>query len=295
MAGLAAAPALAAGGKVIIDTHIHLFEPARFPYHPGGTYQPAAAPLEPYLKFAAEAGITHTIIVHPEPYQDDHRYLAHCFANERPKGFFKGTILLDPIAPDTPRRMGELVKQHHGKIVAMRIHAMNPPGKAPARSGPIKDRDLRDPALKAVWKAALDLGIAIQMHFLPHHSPAIADLCRQFPQLPVILDHMGRVGQGKPEDLDKLMALAKFPRVYFKFSGVRYSSKQAPPHADAKPIVQRAVREFGAQRILWGGLGHNMTEHQAAVKLFEAMFDGLSEADRDRIRGLNARQLFRFA
>jgi predicted TIM-barrel fold metal-dependent hydrolase len=291
---MAAAP-LAAAGKTIIDTHIHLFDPAKFPYHTSGTYQPPAAPLEPYLAFAAQAGITHTIIVHPEPYQDDHRYLAHCFANERPKGFFKGTILLDPIAAGTPRRMHELVKQHSGRIVAMRIHAMNPPGKAPSKSGPIKDRDLRDPAMKATWKAAADLGIAIQMHFLPHHSPEIGALCAQFRDLPVILDHMGRVGMGKPEDLDKLMALAKYPRVYFKFSGVRYSSKQAAPHADAKPIVERAVREFGAGRLLWGGLGHNMEEHRAAVKLFDAMFDRLTEADRDKIRGLNARQLFRFA
>lgn len=280
--------ALAAPRPLMIDTHIHLFDPARFPYHSSGTYKPPASPLEPYLDFAQQAGIAHTIIVHPEPYQDDHRYLAYCFDHERPRGLFKGTILLDPLDPATPKRMAELVKQHQGRIVAMRIHAMNAPGEPPVRTGPIKNRDLRDPAMKAVWKKAGDLGIGIQMHFLPHHAPEIGALAAEFPNVPVILDHMGRAGQGKPEDVDAVIALAKHRRVYFKFSGWSYTK-------NAKPVVQRAFREYGADRILWGGLGHDMKQHAAARKIFDEMFDFATEADRDKIRGLNAAKLFRFA
>ena len=66
---------------IVIDTHIHLFEPGRFPYHASAVYKPAALPLDAYSLFVKEAGIGHTIIVHPEPYQDDHRYLEYCFAN----------------------------------------------------------------------------------------------------------------------------------------------------------------------------------------------------------------------
>ena len=49
------------------------------------------------MKFAKEAAIDHAVIVHPEPYQDDHRYLEYCFSREPAKGFFKGTCLFDPI------------------------------------------------------------------------------------------------------------------------------------------------------------------------------------------------------
>src|SRR5678815_2823870 len=132
----------------LIDTHIHLFEPDRFPYHPTATYKPPAAPLAPYLDFVKQAGIDHVIIVHPEPYQDDHRYLAYCFENERPRGLFKGTCLFDPMDPATPKRMEEIVKRHPGRIVALRIHAMNAPGEPPSKTGAIKNRDLRDPAMK---------------------------------------------------------------------------------------------------------------------------------------------------
>ncbi|MEO7651008.1 MAG: hypothetical protein ABIZ80_11115, partial [Bryobacteraceae bacterium] len=81
-AALVAAPILGAPRPdgVLIDTHIHLFaaDQARFPYHPKGPYKPGPQPLESYIGFASEAKIDHVVIVHPEPYQDDHRYLEYC-------------------------------------------------------------------------------------------------------------------------------------------------------------------------------------------------------------------------
>jgi L-fuconolactonase len=278
----------------LIDTHIHLFEPERFPFHPAATYQPAAQPLAPYLDFVKQADIDHVIVVHPEPYQDDHRYLGYCFENERPRGLFKGTCLFDPIDPATPQRMGEIVKRYPRRIVALRIHAMNAPGVAPARTGAIKDRDLRDPAMKATWRAAAKLGLAIQMHFAPHHAPEIGALASEFKDVPVILDHMGRFGQGKPADYDAVMALALSPKTYFKFSGWGYSSKQPAPHPDLNNFVKGAFDNFGADRILWGGLGGNMAAFQAASAVFDAQFGFASPADRARIRGGNAAKLFRF-
>ena len=89
---VAAGGAAALGAKdLLVDTHIHLFEPERFPYHPAATYKPPAQALAPFLDFVKQAGIDHVILVHPEPYQDDHRYLSYCFENEKPRGLFKGT------------------------------------------------------------------------------------------------------------------------------------------------------------------------------------------------------------
>jgi predicted TIM-barrel fold metal-dependent hydrolase len=293
MAALAGAAAPAK--SPVIDTHIHLFEPERFPYHANATYKPPPEPLAPYLGFAQEAGIDHVIIVHPEPYQDDHRYLEYCFANERPRGLFKGTCLFDPIDPATPGRMRDLVRRNSGRIVALRVHASNGPGEPPQRGGAIRNRDLREPAIKGAWRAAADLGLAIQMHFAPHHAAAIGALAGEFRSVPVILDHMGRFGQGKPEDFDAILALARYPRVFFKFSGWTYSSKQKPPHADLAPFLRRAAAAFGAERILWGGLGHKRADQEQAQAVFAAVLGFLNESDRARIRGLNAAKLFGFA
>jgi L-fuconolactonase len=167
-------------------------------------------------------------------------------------------------------------------------------GAPPITSGAIKDRDMHAPAMEAAWRKAHSLGLAIQMHFMPYFAPQIADLARNFPNMPVILDHLGRAGQGSPADFEEVLRLAKLPRVYLKFSGVNYSSKSQYPFADAKPVVRRAFDAFGPDRIVWGGLGASMADFEKQVQLFDMMFDYVPESDRAKIRGLNAMKLYKF-
>jgi predicted TIM-barrel fold metal-dependent hydrolase len=280
----------------LIDTHIHLFaaDRQRFPFHPDSPYKPEPATVEDYSEFVRQAKIDQAIIVHPEPYQDDHRYLEYCLEREPSPGFFKGTCLFDPIAPETPARMEALVKKYPKRIVGLRIHEMREAGKPATRSGSIKERDLNAPEMAVVWDKAHALGLAIQMHFVPAHAPGIHKLAAKFPKVPVILDHLGRPGQGTPEQYKDVLALGRLPNVRMKYSGVGYASKEKPPHADAKPIIRSIYDSFGPDRIIWGGLGMNMKAFEQNVQTFESMFDFASESDRKKIRGLNAAKLFGF-
>jgi predicted TIM-barrel fold metal-dependent hydrolase len=279
----------------IVESHVHLFagDPA-FPYAPNAPYTPQPNPLEKYVAFAKAAAIDHAVIVHPEPYQDDHRYLEYGLDHEPSPGFFKGTCLFDPIAPDTPSRMEALAKRHPARIVAIRIHEMHAPGTPSLTSGPIKDRDMRDPAMRRTWQKAHDLGLAIQMHFLPCYSSQIGELAAALPRVTVILDHLARAGQGTPADFENVLRLARYPHVYMKYSGVEYSSKQPYPYSDAKPLVRRVFEAFGAERIIWGTLGNSLDQFEKQSHLLDEMFDFAAERDRARIRGLNAMKLFRF-
>lgn len=279
----AAAGSSSAAAAPVIDTHVHLWEPAKFPYHPKGTYAPPAEPLEPYVAFVKKAGIDHTVIVHPEPYQDDHSYLWHCLREPR----FKGTLLLDPIDPATPAKMRELVKAHPNRLVALRIHAMNSAAEPPARSGPIKNRDLADPGVAACWKTAADLGLAIQMHFVPDQAAKISALCAQFPGLTVVLDHMGRCGT-KRGGMEAVMALARHPRTIFKYSGWSYFE------TPVAPVVKRAYEAFGPERILWGGLGMNAAEYTKNRALFAEHWAFATAAEQAKIRGGNAARIYGF-
>jgi predicted TIM-barrel fold metal-dependent hydrolase len=280
---------------ILVDTHIHLFDPQKFAYHPNATYRPPAQTLDSYARFVREAKIDHAIIVHPEPYQDDHRYLEYCFLHEPFKGFFKGTCLFDPVAPETPARMEALVKRLPGRIVALRIHENQNPNKPPTTSGAIRDRDMRSPATLAAWRKAHSLGLAIQMHFVPCYAPQIRVLASELQEMPVILDHLGRYGEGTPAEFEEVLKLAELPRVYMKYSAVRYSSKQDYPHRDARPFVRRLFQAFGAERIIWGGLGMDMTEFDKQAALLDEMFDFAGETERANIRGLNATRLFGFS
>lgn len=237
MSMFAAAPSAGA-----IDTHIHLFDPARFPYHANAPYQPPAQILGQYASFARQAGIAHAVIVHPEPYQDDHRYLEYCFAHEPSPGYFKGTCLFDPMAAETPARMEALATRHKGRLVALRIHQMDKPGSPPSSGGAIKNRDLRSPAMRDTWSAAGRLGLAIQMHMLPHYAPLAGELAAKFPNVTVVIDHLGRIGEGIAADREELLKLARLPNTWMK-----YTTASQP----SLPFVRPLFEAFGAGRMIW--------------------------------------------
>jgi predicted TIM-barrel fold metal-dependent hydrolase len=190
--------------------------------------------------------------------------------------------------------MEALVKKHAGRIVALRVHQMQDPKLPPTTSGPIRDRDMKSPAMLATWRKAHSLGLAIQMHFIPYYATQIRALASQLKEMPVLLDHLGRAGQGSAAEYEEVLRLADLPRVYMKFSGVSYSSKQQYPYRDVQPLVRRVFKAFGADRILWGGLGMEGKQFQQQAALFEETFAFASDADRAKIRGLNAMRLFRF-
>jgi predicted TIM-barrel fold metal-dependent hydrolase len=295
LASTSSGPAVPPG--VLIESHIHLFAgDPRFPYN-SASYPPKPEPVEEYVKFAREAHIDHAVIVHPEPYQDDHRYLEYSFAHEPSPGFFKGTCLFDPIDPATPTRMQALVRRNPGRLVALRIHETHAAGTPSTTSGLIRDRDLKDPQMAVTWRAAHELGLAIQIHCIPHYATAVGELASRFQDTPVILDHLARPGEGTPEEYDQVLKLAQIPRVYMKYTktGVASASKQPFPHQDAKPLVKRVYQAFGADKIIWGELGVNMTEFQQAAQLLDLMLDSASPSDRAKIQGMNAKKLFGFS
>ena len=298
MAGGLGAAVLAKAARpkgLLVDTHIHLFDAGKFPYHRNAVYRPPAQTLESYAAFVRESRIDHAIIVHPEPYQDDHSYLEYCFAHEPSPWFFKGTCLFDPADPKTPARMEALVKKNPGRIVALRVHEMEEDRKKPPEaSGAIRNRDMKSPGMLAVWRKAHSLGLAVQMHCLPRFAPQIRDLALKTPGIAVVLDHIGRYGQGTPAEYEQVLKLAELPRTFMKFSSVGSSSKQPYPHRDMKPVARRIFDAFGPDRIIWGVLGMNRKDFDLQAALFDEFFAFASEADRAKIRGLNAMKLYGF-
>lgn len=286
---MAAVPALAAGRPrgPIVDSHVHLFSAdlKRFPLAPDAPYKPTPLPVEEYVRFATSVGIDHAVIVHPEPYQDDYRYLEYCFAHEPSPGFFKGVCLFDPAAHETPDRLATLVGMNPKRIVALRIHEVHKPGTPSLTEGPIKDRDMHSPAMKATWRRVQQLGMGIQMHFLPYFAPQIGELAAQFPDVPVILDHLARASEGTPEDFAGVLKLAKLPKVVMKYSNA---------NKDMKTIVRRCYDAFGPDRMIWGYFGHDRAAFDKEVELFDMMFDFAGEEDKEKIRGKNALKLFKW-
>jgi len=280
---LLAGPAPATPATDTIESHVHLFDPARFPYAPDPPYKPAAYTLEDHLKLVETAGLAHSIVVHPEPYQDDHRYLEYCFAHEPSPGYFRGTCMFDPLRDDTPGRIRALADRWPKRILALRIHEMS---MTPEASGPIRNRDMKDPRMKACWQALSSVGLAVQMHFIPGQAPGIRSLAAEFSETTVILDHMGRPGQGTEAEYAEVLKLAALPRVILKYSGWDYYK------GDMSRLTRRLYDTFGPERMIWGMLGNTAAEYEKQASRFEELLAFASERDRANIRGGNAQRLF---
>jgi predicted TIM-barrel fold metal-dependent hydrolase len=282
---LAAAGIARAAAQPVIETHVHLFasDQNRFPFAPDAPYRPSAFPMEEYARLASSIGLAHSIIVQPEPYQDDHRYLEYCFAHEPQPGYFKGTCLFDPFRADTPRRVRALMKQWPNRLLALRIHEMKITTES---SGPIRNRDMHDPRMRECWKAVTDMGLAVQMHFVPAQARNIHKLASDMRRTRVILDHMGRPGQGTAEEYEDVLRLADLPEVILKFSGWEYYK------GDLGKLTRRIYGSFGPERMIWGTLGNTLDEYRRNSAQFEALLAFAPADARQKIQGGNAQRLF---
>lgn len=284
--GLASVQHIAAQDRVpVIDTHTHCFAGAgdkAFPYHPRGPYKPGAASSpELLLERMNQAGVDYALVVHPEPYQDDHRYLEHCLAVG--KGRLKGTCLFFADKDDAVPRMQELVRRHPGQIVALRIHAY-----AQNRLPPFGK-----PELKRLWQAAGELGLAVQLNCEPRFAAGFEPLIEAFPKTTVIIDHLGLPYANTLEQHATIMKWARFPNTVMKISGLPDRKKH--PDQDVTPLIREMIHAFTPRRLIYGG-GFNDSVSGAAYRAhreeIRAHFAHLHSDDQALIFGGNAYRLF---
>lgn len=269
----------------IVDGHLHCFagkDDKRFPYHAQAPYRPEpSATPEHLLKCMDGAGVDFAIVVHPESYQDDHRYLEHCL--EVGKGLVKGTCLFFAGSEKLGERMKDLAKKT--PLVASRIHAyvaerLPPFGK---------------PELKELWKTIGDLGLAVQLHLEPRWAEGFEPLIKEFGDVKVIIDHLGRPMQGTPKEHDVIVKWSRFKNTIMKISSV--PEKQSYPHRDIGPIIKQLTEAYGADRMIYGG-GFSETATGESYKKERERIAGylghLSAEDRAKVLGGTAARMFGF-
>lgn len=292
--GLGAASFLSGQGfageskPVFVDSHLHCFAGAgdpRFPYHPRGPYQPAAAATPEHLLTCMDgADVSFAVVVHPEPYQDDHRYLKHCLQVGGKR--LKGTCLFFADRPGFEKELRTLVRELPGRIVAARVHAYSQDRLPP----------FGQPELKTLWRTATELGLAMQLHFEPRYAPGFEPLIAEFTSTKVIIDHLGRPFQGTPEEHAKVVRWSRFPNTIMKIAAI--PERHQYPHRDIGPVIKQLTDAFGPERMISGG-GFSETATPDSYRAYRQrlieFLSHLSDANRAKILGENAVKLFAFA
>ena len=266
---------------MIVEWNKHIFSPdvERFPFHVQAAYTPdmsgeAADPLAAYMEHMETEGIDRAVLVHPEPYGDDHRMVLECLEREPER--FKGTSLFYPRDPDAPRKLEELVARQP-RIIATRFHAH--------RGTQAYLDSFADEGVRALWEKALELGLIIELHIGPDYALEVAEMLHRHPESTVLIDHLAEPHMGHAVEYANVLDLAAFDRVYMKLSGLGHFALDAPLYLSARPFTRRVMEAFGPDRMVWGS---------GTPSIVDAHLEGHSEEERNKVKGDNLARLLGF-
>ena len=270
---------------MIVEWNTHIFSPdtERYPLHPQAAYRPdvsvhPADPLGAYLQRMAAERIDRGVIVHPEPYGDDHRLVLECLARE--PEILRGTSLFYPKDPDAPQKLADLVAQEP-KIVSTRFHAH--------RGKEIYLDSFDDKGVRALWEKAVELGLIVELHIGPDYGAQVAQVLRDIPETVALIDHLAEPHMGTAVEFVEILELgtakAEYNNTYMKLSGLNHFARDAPLYASAKAFTRRVIEAFGPERMVWGS---------GAPAIVDAHMEGYGEAERALVKGANLARLLGF-
>lgn len=150
----------------------------------------------------------------------------------------------------------------------------------------------------AFFETAVALKLIASIACGPHHHAALHKVAEQFPQLPILIHHLGHPGVGNADKLQQVLASAAYENIGVKVSGFYYSTRQAFwdfPYADSiREIVRPLYETFGPQRLYWGSdypVCRQFMTYRQALECFRSHCGFISDADQALILGENLQRL----
>jgi L-fuconolactonase len=162
-----------------------------------------------------------------------------------------------------------------------------------------------------VVRALLRLGLRLDALVQPWHLQALLRFVREWPGLPVVIDHAAKPQLALGWSADwvapwraGLAELARLPQVHCKLSGLL--TEAAPPArqggatglAALRPVWELLQERFGAARLIWGSdwpVLNLAADYQRWIEVSEALIETLPAAARVRIRHDNAARFYGLA
>jgi L-fuconolactonase len=212
---------------------------AKFPWAKEATSPPDKdATPKMLLALMKQNRVAASVIVQVSHYRWDHAYLVH--ALRKHPGAFVGVARVNPEDPAAPDQLARLVEEH--RLRGLRLNC---------QPGPAGDF-IRGPLMAPLWKRCRDLGVVLALQTKAPRLPAMIPLLEKFPDLTVVVDHFADAAIDQPAELEHLLALARYPKVFVKVTHPWWISKQPYPYADALAQAERVHDRFGARRMMWG-------------------------------------------
>jgi predicted TIM-barrel fold metal-dependent hydrolase len=221
------------------DCHVHVFDPARFPYVAKRVYTPPEASVEDLIALQKALRMDRVVIVQPSVYGADNACTLD--AVRRLGARARAVAVIDKATSAT-----ELDEMAGIGVRGIRLNLNTTPGGEIDADGSRRTLDVAAEQIRGRnWH--------IQFYTRPNVIAALKNQIEQLP-FPVVFDHFGgssaKQGPSQP-GFDALIDLVRSERAYVKISGSYRISDLGPDFADATPMA-RALIAANADRVVWG-------------------------------------------
>lgn len=266
-----------------IDCHVHVFDPARFPYAADTFYRPAGQEIgtaAQLLHVLDAYGVRHALVVGPNSgYGPDNRCLLDALVQSG--GRFKGVAVvpndIEQVDLEQLKAAGVVGIAFNTTVYGVAYYA--------------------DTAALLAKLAALDLFAQVQVE---HEQlvPLIPLLKASGAR--IVIDHCGRptpeAGLDQP-GFKALLDLAHLGRTYVKLSGYSKFSREPYPYTDTLPYARALIDAFTLNACVWGSdwpflRAPERVDYGPLLKLVESLLPDAS--DRRKLLWDTPRRLFGF-
>ncbi|MFN0165595.1 MAG: amidohydrolase family protein [Bryobacteraceae bacterium] len=226
---------------LIIDTHAHIYSPdeKKYPVIEKPLRPPAGkGSLEHLRRETLAHGVAKACLVQTSTfYGFDNRYTMD--SAKAAKEWSAGICTLSPDNPESPALLKKYVREFNARGM---------------RSIAAKDGRLDHPGVRALWTAAADLGIVINVLTGREKAPEVDRLLAEYKTLQVVLDHcLGlKAGPAMAETLATVLQLSLHSNLNAKLTFIPTGSGGRYPCGDMHEACMRIVGAFGAGRCVWG-------------------------------------------
>jgi predicted TIM-barrel fold metal-dependent hydrolase len=277
--------------STFVDIHPHVISDDEQAYPPAPLFgkrsdwsQERPSTVETLIASMDEAGVAKAAVVHSSTtYGFDNSYVVDACNRYADRLIAVGSVNM--LAPDALRTIGSWVDKG---LAGLRVFT----------GGSTKEFDpseLDDPRAYPAWELLGELGLTMCIQTGPVGLAAVTSLARRFPQVPIILDHLGRpdVTDGAPYDAaQSLFDLAAVENIFFKLTP-RIMGDSQKGAATPETLFPKLVEVFGAQRMAWGSNYPTSPGTLAEIKATaQDRLACLSDADREWIFAKTAQKLY---
>jgi L-fuconolactonase len=182
--------------------------------------------------------VERTVLIQVIHYRWDNRFTADTL--KKYPQYFQAVCRVNPESPGAPDDLTKLVEEQG-------FHGVRISPTADARGDWI-----HGPLMPPLWQRCHALKVPMTVLAPVTRLPEVAKLIEKFPDLTVVIDHMADCPLGKPDELAKLLALERYPKVFVKVSHTWSLSKEQYPYRDSQAQVKQLYEKFGPQRLMWG-------------------------------------------